>query len=235
MAERRRVVALPEGARRIFDQVIPVVLEFVPAKDLLLGGGTALASRWQHRESLDIDLFTSRTTFTEAIFRKRIRFEARLGELPFSRVATLGPDGCTLFLNDARVDIVGFPPLTYPNRSPDCTGHPRISLETNLEILAKKLHRRMILHGRIVPRDLYDLAYAKRFEPELLDATWAAGPVRDPQVLAAALSSFSPGWMRRHEEPVISPRFPDLQDWAVREMIDDILSRFAGTSSLGSH
>lgn len=226
---------LPEGARRIFDQVLPVVLEFVPAKHLLLGGGTALASRWQHRESLDIDLFTSTTMFTEAIFRKRIRFEARLGELPLSRVATLGPDGCTLFLNNARVDIVAFSPLTYPNRSPDCTGHPRISLETSLEILAKKLHRRMILHGQIVPRDLYDLAYSKRFEPELLDAAWDAGPVRDPQVLAAALSSFSPGWMRRHEEPVINPRFPDLRDEAVQEMIDDILSRFAGTSSPWGH
>ena len=87
----------------------------------------------------------------------------------------------------------------------------------------------MIVHGRIVPRDLYDLAYARRFEPALLDAVWSSGEVCDPQVLAAALSSFSPGWMDRHEEPVANPRYPDLRDSAVQDMLDDVVSRFSLT------
>ena len=165
MAASRRKLALPEGSRRIFDQGLPLLLEFIPAEHLLLGGGTALAARWQHRDSLDIDLFTSRTTFTEAIFRQRAQFEARLEELGSGRIAMLGPDGCAFYVHGAKVEVLSFPPLTHPSRSVDCTGSPSIALETSLEILAKKLHRRMIVHGRIVPRDLYDLAYARRFEP----------------------------------------------------------------------
>ena len=229
MAAGHRELALPEGSRRIFDRGLPLVLEFIPAEHLLLGGGTALAARWQHRDSLDIDLFTSRTTFAQAVYRQRAQFKARLEELGSGRIAMLGPDGCTFYVHGAKVEVLSFPPLTHPSRSVDCTGSPSIALETSLEILAKKLHRRMIVHGRIVPRDLYDLAYARRFEPALLDAVWSSGEVCDPQVLAAALSSFSPGWMDRHEEPVANPRYPDLRDSAVQDMLDDVVSRFSLT------
>ena len=229
MAASRTELALPEGPRRIFDQILPLVLEFIPAEQVLLGGGTALAARWHHRESVDIDLFTSRKTYAESIYRERAKFKSRLEELPFSEAAMMGSDGCTLYLNEAKVAIVASPPLTRPNRSFDCIASPTVALETSLEILAKKLHRRMILHGRIVPRDLYDLAYARRFERDLLDAAWSAQDVDDPQVLAAALSSLSPGWMNRHEEPVINPRYPHLRENAVQEMLDDILSRFPTT------
>lgn len=231
MAAGHRELALPEGSRRIFDQGLPLVLEFIPAEHLLLGGGTALAARWQHRDSLDVELFTSRTTFTQAIYRQRAQFKARLEELGSGRIAMLGPDGCTFYVQGAKVEVLSFPPLTHPSRSVDRTGSPSIALETSLEILAKKLHRRMIVHGRIVPRDLYDLAYARRFEPALLDAVWSSGEVCDPQVLAAALSSFSPGWMDRDEEPVANPRFPDLRDSAVQDMLDDIVPRFSLTRS----
>ena len=229
MATGCRELALPEGSRRIFELVLPLVLEFIPAESVVLGGGTALAARWKHRESVGIGLFTSQQTFAAAIFRQSARFETRLEQLGFGRVATLGPDGCTIYLQHARVDIVAASPLTRPSRSTDCTAAPSVALETNLEILAKKLHRRMILHGRIVPRDLYDFAYARRFEPAIMDATWSAEPIRDPQVLAAALSSFSPGWMQRHEEPVINPRYPDLRAIAVQAIVDDVLSRFPMT------
>ncbi len=228
MAASCRELALPEGSQRAFDQGLPLVLEFVPAKHVVLGGGTALAARWHHRESLDIDLFTS-ATFTQTIYHQRTRFEARLEEMGSGRIAVLGPDGCAFYLHDAKVEIVGCSPLTSPSRSQDCTAHPRIALETNLEILAKKLHRRIIVHGRIVPRDLYDLAYARRFEPALLDAAWASAQVRDPEVLAAALSSFSPGWMHRHEEPLVNPRYPALRDNAVQDMLEDVVSRFSLT------
>ncbi len=224
-----RELALPEASRRIFDQALPSVLEFLPAEQVLLGGGTALAARWRHQDSFEIDLFTSPTTFTQTIYRQRTRFEARLQEQGSGRIAILGPDGCTFYLQDAKVEIAGLLPLTYPNRSADCTASPSLALETNLEILAKKLHRRMIVHGQIVPRDLYDLAYARRFEPALLDAVWGAEEVRDPQVLAAALSSFRPGWINRHEEPVVNPSYPELRDHAVQDVLDDIVSRFALT------
>ena len=70
------------------------------------------------------------------------------------------------------------------------------------------------------------MAFARRFEPEIMDAAWSAGPVMDPDVLVAALSSFSPGWMERHGETVVNPRYPGLRDNAVQDMLDDVLTRF---------
>ena len=219
-------LALPMGPQRIFDTVIPLILEFVPPKNLLLGGGTALAARWQHRDSADIDLFTSDTTYVQTIYRESARFKTRFEELPGARMVTIGPKGCTLYLHDGTADIVAALPQTEHERSKDCTRDPHISLETNLEILAKKLHQRMIAAGTIVPRDLYDMAVARFLEPETMDAAWTASPVMDSDVLVAALSSFGPGWMERHEEPVVNPRYPALRDRAVQDMLDDVQARF---------
>lgn len=230
MATDRNGLALPEGSQRIFDEVVPLILEFVPPERLLLGGGTALAARWQHRDSFDIDLFTAPSTYTEAIYDQSSRFEARLEELPGSRIVALGLEGCTVYCEHGRAEIVASSPQTRHGRSQDSTCDPMIALETNVEILAKKLHRRMLGHGRIVPRDLYDMAVARRLEPETLEEAWSAGPVRDPAVLVAALSSFSPGWMERHEEPVANPHYPELRDSAVQDMLDDVRSRFPRTS-----
>ena len=190
---------------------------------------TALAARWQHRDSFDIDLFTSHTTFAQSIYRQSARFKTRFEALPTARIATIGPEGCSLYLIEGRVDIVAALPRTDHERSEAYTGDPRISLETRLEILAKKLHRRIISSGSIVPRVLYDMAVARFLEPETMDAAWSAGPVMDPDVLIAALSNFSPGWMERHEEPVVNPRYPALRDIAVQDMLDDVEARFPRT------
>ena len=230
MAADRNGLALPEGSQRIFDEVVPLILEFIPPERLQLGGGTALAARWQHRDSFDIDLFTAPSTYREAIYDQCSRFQARLDELPRSRIATLGLEGCTVYCEHGRVELVASSPQTRHSRSQDSTRDPMIALETNVEILAKKLHRRMLSHGRIVPRDLYDLAVARHLEPEALEGAWSAGPVRDPAVLAAALGSFSPGWMERHEEPVANPHYPGLRDSAVQDMLDDVCSRFPRAS-----
>lgn len=222
-------LVLPEGSRRVFEEVVPLILEFVPPEELLLGCGTALTTRWQHRDSFDIDLFTSQATFSTAIYDQWTQFEARVEELPRSRIATVGMEGCTVYCEHGRVEIVACHPQTKRSRSRDRTGDPVIALETNLEILAKKLHGRILTHGNIVPRDLYDMAVARRLEPETMEEAWSAGQVRDPAALFAALSSFGPGWMERHEEPVVNARYPELRDNAVQDMLDDVRSRVRRT------
>lgn len=229
MATDRDRLVLPEGPRKIFEEVVPLILEFVPPEELLLGGGTALATRWQHRDSFDIDLFTSQATFTAAIYDQCARFEARVEELPLSRISTVSTEGCTIYCEHGRVEVVACHPQTKRSRSRDRTSDPVIALETNLEILAKKLHRRILSHGRIVPRDLYDMAVARHLERETMEEAWSAGQVRDPAVLFAALSSFSPGWMERHEEPVVNARYPELRDNAVQDMLEDVRSRIPRT------
>lgn len=217
---------LPPVPRRILDSVLPFLIEVMPCERILLGGGTALAARWQHRESYDVDLFVNPVDFNELIYLRTTECEGRLAELGTGRLATIGPEGLEICCVGGRVDIVGCFPLTENSRSRDRVAGGRIGVETNVEILAKKLHRRIIGHGQIVPRDLYDMAFARRFEPATMDAAWMARRIVDPDVLIAALSSFSPGWMERQEERVQGARHPELETGAVEDMLDDVRSRF---------
>ncbi len=218
---------VPEGPRRILNEVLPVVLEFIPAEQIALGGGTALAARWQHRESLDVDLFVDPVTFNQNIYLRAAECEDRLAQLGSGRFATLGEHGCHISHRAGRVEIVGSFPLTRDSRSQDFVAGAGIPLETNVEILAKKLHRRILGHGQILPRDLYDFAVARKFEPESMQTAWAAQRVADPDALVAVLSSFAPGWMDRQQETVQRARYPELEADAVNGMLEDVLGRFS--------
>ena len=202
----RRQLTLPEGPRRILDGIHPFVLDVLPADQILLGGGTALASHWQHRESFDIDLFVDPVTFNRDICGRRAECEDRLIELGLGRTVAFDEDACGVFPEDGMVDIVGCFALTTESRSEDRVAGTSTALETNAEILAKKLHRRILAQGRIVPRDLYDFAFARRFEARSWEAAWTARRVADPHVMIAALSSFRPGWMDRQKDAVRGAR-----------------------------
>jgi len=221
---------IPAGPRGILSELLSVVLDFIPAERIVLGGGTALAARWQHRESLDVDLFVDPVIFDANIYHHAAECEDRLARLGFGRLATLDEHGCHISHRAGNVDIVGCFPLTPDSRSRDFVAGTGIALETNREILAKRLHRQILGHGQIVPRDLYDFAFARRFEPESMQAAWKAQRVVDADSLVAALGSFAPGWMDRQEETVLGARYPELEAHAVKGMLDDVLGRFPSLS-----
>ena len=210
-----------ESARRL-------LADFVSEEEVQLGGGTALATRWQHRKSLDLDLFLEPSTYRRKIFARSADCLDRLRRAGFFRLAAVGEEGIALQHRGGKVDIVASYPVTDHPRSNDLVAGTGIAVETNAEILAKKLHRRILGHGRILPRDLYDLAYARHFEPRAMQAAWDARHVPDPDVLAAALGSFSPGWMCRQEEKVRGARYPDLLAVAVDSLVEDLAGRFPG-------
>ena len=70
------------------------------------------------------------------------------------------------------------------------------------------------------------MAYARRFEPEAIEAAWMARRVVDLDAMIAALSSFSRGWMGRQEETVQGARYPELEADAVEGMLKDARKRF---------
>lgn len=43
----------------------PVILQLCPGEQIVLGGGTALSARWQHRRGTDIGLFMEAADFQE--------------------------------------------------------------------------------------------------------------------------------------------------------------------------
>lgn len=228
MESNQTVLELPEVPGRILDEVLPFVLKFLPTDRILLGGGTALAARWRHRESFDVDLFVDPVTYHRYIYRRSRQCEDWLVKLDLGRFAAVGEEGCSICCEDGQVDIVACFPISADCCSQDRVAGGRIGLESNVEILAKKLHRRILSQGQIVPRDLYDMAYARRFEPETMQAAWTARRVVDADAMIAALSSFSRGWMGRQEETVQGARYPELEVNAVEGMLEDVRHRFQG-------
>lgn len=171
---------------------------------LRLGGGTALALRWAHRRSTDLDFFFSYAD-QERVREGREALEDGLCQrVEVGQVEVRMGGGAECIV--AGVTPVSFFPaeaLTPDPVSSDTLAGTRVWLEASPEILAKKLVYRVgaggeaVRAGRIAPaRDVYDLAYASRHHPEVFERAAAAMPFNvledalahlhatDPQVIA---------------------------------------------------
>jgi len=171
------VFAIPAPARALLTQAAaPLVqcLDAVGRDDaLVLGGGTALAARWQHRQSTDIDLWLPDTLFFQhqahlvELLQKTFQVHAHIQERDDGTrtLAGITPEG--------EFTIGTVPPL-LPAIIPSAVAAERdaewgIRLEPVAETLAKKLRWRMAQNDTIVARDLYDIVTASREDPVALD------------------------------------------------------------------
>jgi hypothetical protein len=115
-----------------------------------LGGGTVLMFHYLHRKSKDIDIFLPDPQFLGCV-------NPRLGG-PAEDITSEYTDAAEyvkLFLPQGEIDFVASSPLTAkPFEEHEVLGR-RITLETPVEIVAKKIWHR---GDRATPRDLLDLA-----------------------------------------------------------------------------
>lgn len=118
---------------------------------------------------------------------------------------------CHVTFREGQLDLLSQPPIMPESTSRDFVAGTSIRLETNAAILARKIHQRILAMGLLYPRDLYDIACATKLDPEALSSAWAARPTMNLVPTRFALSSFSPGWMRRQERPVLRPAFTDIE------------------------
>ena len=65
----------------VLRRLAPALLSWLGGEGRVLGGGTVLAARWQHRVSTDIDLFTDHELYRERIGNRRDEVAHRLGTL----------------------------------------------------------------------------------------------------------------------------------------------------------
>lgn len=169
-----------------------------------LGGGTALALRWAHRKSTDLDFFFSYADQERVRERREALEDGLCRRVEVGRVEVRTGGGATCIVGG--VTPVSFLPaetFTPAPVSSDTLAGTRVWLEASPEILAKKLVYRVgaggeaVRAGRLAPaRDVYDLAYASRHHPEEFERAAAAMPFNvledalvhlratDPEVLA---------------------------------------------------
>ena len=209
-------LVLPEGPGRIVQAAWKPLTDCLDAETLTLGGGTALAARWQHRESTDVDLFTAPGAFQRAGLHPA-KLEGLVRSIPGLTLESLTVDevSCHATFREGQLDLLSLPSVMPESDSGDYVAGTSIHVESNAAVLARKIHQRILTMGLLYPRDLYDIACATKLDPEALTAAWVARHPRNLVPTRFALGSFSPGWMRRQERPVLRPAFADIELHAV--------------------
>ena len=202
MAELR----LPEGPAELLEAVREPLSEHLGGEHhIRLGGGTALAARWAHRHSTDVDLFVDPEPYTH-LYRNVHQFSADV-EWHTGAVEYLGVGHryTIIALTDGEITVLATLSLTDQPVSGDIVRGTRVALESNAEILAKKLTHRLADYHIFVPRDLYDIAVARHLDPKALDTALATIPTPALEDVRSELGLLPPAWADGHRQPLLQP------------------------------
>ena len=167
-----KTISIVPNVRTALQHIVPLFNEVLgPNIDKLhLGGGTVLASRWQHRLSTDLDFFLHGTHPSDSrvllsAIAKHVKQQTDTYALTDIQIA----GGYLNFkTHNTRASVFTTPPQTI-KRSEQRDRVTHILLESTEEILAKKLYGRIIGNGEFTKRDFYDFCVAEREEPETLN------------------------------------------------------------------
>lgn len=170
-------LSLPPGPNEILEAVrTPLARAFGGEQHLRLGGGTALAARWHHRHSTDVDLFVEPDPYRNFHWNTGGRFTLDLtAAAPVDRLV-IAEDGAYISFQgrSGHVSVAHARGLPLDPRSSDTVAGTDVPLETTAEILAKKLLFRMARDKELLPRDLYDIAFARQKDPAALQTALRA-------------------------------------------------------------
>lgn len=200
---------LPAGPAELFAAVRNTLGEYLGGEHhMRLGGGTALAARWAHRHSTDVDLFIAATHY-QRLFERRDAFQ-RDAEDRLSASAVAIEEGLVaLFIRQGdhtgEITLATTPSLTPLPHSVDTVRGTRVPLETSAEILAKKLRYRMVLREQFVPRDLYDIAVAHERDRGALTRALGVIDAFHLREMYTYLESLPDRWMENHRQQLIRP------------------------------
>ena len=196
---------IPEPAGNILARVMPIMLNVLQPSEITLGGGTALAARWHHRVSTDIDIFVP----LEAFRRAAGKWEAPLTESGAVQLAG-GQGWLTGIFPEGDFNVVITDPfLANRGRSVvDRASGWGVALEGPAEVLAKKLRLRMYGHGEFVSRDFYDICTAAEKAPLQLRRALSALSPRQRDELEEEIRGFG-GRAHRLGRPLLKVHRPE--------------------------
>ena len=207
-------LALPRGPRELLEAVrVPLARAFGGENHLRLGGGTALAARWHHRHSTDVDIFVEPEPYRHFHWNTGGRFHLDItAAAPVDRII-IGRTGAYISFQglSGHVSVAPVRGLPADPRSPDTVAGTDLPLETTAEILAKKLAFRMAVEKELVPRDLYDIAFARARDPAALQAALDGLQTRELADIRAVFEDHRANPKAPDQtEPVLAPSDPQL-------------------------
>ena len=200
-----------------------------------MGDGTALAARWHHRQSVDIDLFTSDANYRRikpALDRRAEKWKA---DATFSEVR-IHPSVVHCHLSDGlEFSIAGSDDVTLRPLSNEREAVTGVRLQSTAEIIARKIRARMINRESYVVRDAYDVVCCLEFDPQALNE--ALGALTRGERATLKYDSERPSLALDFNQPLIAPIHAEFQDAErLRKRFFDVVTRYrpgAGHTSVG--
>jgi len=191
----------------------------------LLGGGTALECRWQHRRSTDIDLFIdlrSWCDYSEEIMKMATYWGRDSGVdihlEPNGFVCRNSPHGQGSLHTSGDITRIG--------RSGEFLPDGSIELQKSAEILVRKIQQRIVVGCQYLIRDAYDVVCGAWKEPRALQEAVNCLTPADRMVLH--FDSKNPPKMDARA-PLIEPTYPSMEN--VRELQSLLFEAFHETFS----
>ena len=192
-----------------FGKLEAALLARTPEGLFVLGGGSVMQMRYDHRDSTDIDLFfPAGKVATVAPLARRGLWKSLFG-------STLETDpnqaAAKALVDDTEATV--YPTESLPT---DCSSQPIEGYRTLAQPTRYILHGKLLRSGgkpaELTIRDLYDLAIAARLEPDAI--AQALGRIRattdaTPRIVQN-LKTTSRNLHKEDPKPVINPRY-DLE------------------------
>ncbi len=148
-----------------------------------LGGGTALAARWKHRDSFDLDLGVGRDVPLRDLGEPGSQFRQTMADL--GGTATYHARQWIVEFDAGEVDLVQLSPIPPgAEREALVNGHPAMVLDS-----AQILHGKLERADDALVRDVFDLIKANEHDPRALAAAVNCRSLYDTEVTALTLEN----------------------------------------------
>lgn len=194
---------------------------FIPAQHLSFGGGTVLAARWNHRTSLDVDLFCEPTTYGRLNPRERAAIEAAISEIAGCAPAQTLCEDIATYTEIDGIEATVLPGIIVIEPSKPTTLYGTgLALQSSAQILYGKIAWRMYESGEIAARDSYDLACARIHDPQALAQACAHVSPRVLATVSEIITQLPQGWPGDADKPLIEPRYA----WSEAELQEHALA-----------
>ncbi len=203
---------LPDGPRQIFEAVREPLAEHLGGeRHFRLGDGTALAMRWAHRHSTDVDLFTDSESYNR-LWKGRDAFKRAVKDQagPTEVLGVRRWNTKIILQGGGEITVFTSPAQTKKPLSSDTVTGTAVPLETNSEILARKLWGRMLDSQALLARDLYDFAVARHQDPAAAKTAMQIVGTSDLYQFKNELEALPEGWVHgRDQKSLIQPTYPE--------------------------
>lgn len=196
------VLTVSTSARRLWELVHrPVAIALAELDggphEFRLGGGTALAARWRHRDSYDIDLVVDRDVQLNELANPANPFDHTMRAL--GGTPDYSHRQCTVTFPSGQVDLLQVDPVPPgAEHIAVVNGTPALVLDT-----AQILHGKLERADKVAVRDVFDLIKAAELDPDALAAAVNCRNRRDTEVIAVTFEEANAALERDARERLV--------------------------------